>query len=71
MSDFRVVAADLAFPEGPVAMADGSLLVAEIAGQTIKRVDPAGTVSMLAAVGGGPNGLDLVELSRTDRSDKS
>ncbi|WP_082711414.1 SMP-30/gluconolactonase/LRE family protein [Methylobacterium indicum] len=55
----KVIAEGLRFPEGPVALADGSVLVAEIAGGTIKRVDPDGTIALVATVGGGPNGLAL------------
>jgi gluconolactonase len=57
MSEIRVLASDLKFPEGPVAMADGSVFLVEIAGKTVKRVDPAGGVSVIAETGGGPNGL--------------
>ncbi len=50
----KVIAEGLRFPEGPVALADGSVLVAEIAGGTIKRVDPDGTIALVATVGAGP-----------------
>jgi hypothetical protein len=36
----RVVATGLRSPEGPVALADGAVLVVEIAGGVITRVDP-------------------------------
>ena len=55
-AEIRVVASGLRFPEGPVAMADGSLLVVEIAGGTLARVAPDGTVERVAHLGGGPNG---------------
>jgi glucose/arabinose dehydrogenase len=36
----RIIAAGLEFPEGPVALADGSVLVTEIAAGTLARVSP-------------------------------
>ena len=57
MADVRVVATGLRFPEGPVAMADGSVILGEIAGGTVTRVAPDGTKSTITAAGGGPNGL--------------
>ncbi len=52
----RVLARDLEFPEGPVAMADGSILLVEIARGTLTRVAPDGTKSVVCETGGGPNG---------------
>src|SRR5215472_3644913 len=57
MADVRVAATGLRFPEGPVAMADGSVILGEIAGGTVTRVAPDGSKSTHAAAGGGPNGL--------------
>jgi len=54
-----IIAIGLQFPEGPVAMADGSVIVVEIARQTVSRVSRDGTVDVIAAVPGGPNGLAL------------
>lgn len=54
--DFEIVAEGLKFPEGPVAMEDGSVLVVEIAGGVITRVKPDGTKQTVATPGGGPNG---------------
>jgi gluconolactonase len=53
---FREVAAGLRFPEGPVAMPDGSVILVEIARGTLSRVTPEGRVQVVAALGGGPNG---------------
>lgn len=55
--NLRVLATGLAFPEGPVAMADGSIVLTEIAGGRLTRVAPDGTTSTVAETGGGPNGL--------------
>ncbi len=59
MTDMRVMATGLRFPEGPVAMPDGSVLLVEIERGTVSRVGPDGTVSVVAQPGGGPNGLAL------------
>jgi gluconolactonase len=53
------VAEGLKFPEGPVAEADGSLLLVEIERQTVTRIGTDGTVSIVAALKGGPNGLAI------------
>ncbi len=49
----------LRFPEGPVALADGSVLVVEIAGQALTRVHPDGRLDIVAELEGGPNGAAL------------
>jgi gluconolactonase len=54
--DFTTVAEGLRFPEGPVAMDDGSVLVVEIERGTLSRVTPGGGVEEVAECGGGPNG---------------
>ena len=59
MSSFRVVAEGLRFPEGPIAMPDGSLILVEIAGQTLTRVLPDGRTVVIAETGGGPNGAAI------------
>lgn len=59
MVEVREVASGLRFPEGPVALDDGSVLVVEIARGTLDRVWPDGTVDVVADVGGGPNGAAL------------
>jgi gluconolactonase len=56
----RVVAKGLEFPEGPIALDDGSVLVVEIKRGTVARVDPdSGSVERIAETGGGPNGAAL------------
>jgi gluconolactonase len=52
----RIIASGLEFPEGPIAMPDGSVLLVEIARQTLTRVMPDGRAEIVANVPGGPNG---------------
>jgi gluconolactonase len=52
MAEFVEVASGLRFPEGPVALPDGDVLVVEIARGTLSRVTPDGRVSVVAATGG-------------------
>jgi gluconolactonase len=59
MAEIRIVAEGLRFPEGPVAMADGSVILGEIAGGSVTRIAPDGGKSPLGKAGGGPNGLAL------------
>lgn len=54
-----VMATGLKFPEGPIALPDGSVLVVEIARGTLSRVTPAGAVEVVADTGGGPNGAAI------------
>ncbi len=55
----RTIATGLAFPEGPVAMPDGSVVLVEIARGTLTRVLPDGRTEVIAKTGGGPNGAAL------------
>ena len=55
----KVIATGLKFPEGPVVMPDGSVVVTEIAGGTLQRINPDGTVGLVADTGGGANGAAL------------
>ena len=57
--NIREVASGLAFPEGPVALDDGSIVLVEIARGTLTRVAPDGRVSVIAELGGGPNGAAI------------
>ena len=54
--DIRIIATDLGFPEGPVWMADGSVILGEISGKKVTRVAPDGTKTEIGKAGGGPNG---------------
>ena len=55
----RVIADDLWFPEGPVWLSDGSLLVVEIRRKTLTRIWPDGRKAIVAELGGGPNGAAM------------
>jgi gluconolactonase len=55
----RIVADDLWFPEGPVALADGSVVLVEIRRQTLTRIAPDGRKQIIAQLGGGPNGAAI------------
>ncbi len=55
----KVIATGLRFPEGPIAMADGSVIVVEMERGTLSRVLQDGTVTVLAKLGGGPNGAAM------------
>jgi gluconolactonase len=58
-NDIRTLAAGLGFPEGPVAMRDGSVIFVELNVGRVSRVDAAGGYSVLGPAGGGPNGLAM------------
>ena len=53
------VASGLAFPEGPIAMSDGSVILVEMFGPRLARVRPDGTKETIAEIPGGPNGAAL------------
>jgi len=55
---FEVLAEGLQFPEGPIAMPDGSVILVEIARGTLTRVWN-GKVEVVCDLGGGPNGAAL------------
>ncbi|KHK90279.1 SMP-30/gluconolactonase/LRE family protein [Novosphingobium malaysiense] len=57
--EYRVIAEGLEFPEGPIALADGSVLVVEIKGGRLIRVQPDGSKQVTAELGGGPNGAAI------------
>ena len=52
-------ASGLKFPEGPVALDDGDVVLVEIARGTLTKVGADGRLDVLANVGGGPNGAAL------------
>lgn len=52
----KQIASGLRFPEGPIAMPDGSVVLVEIERRTLSRVMPDGKIHVIAELGGGPNG---------------
>ena len=59
LTGVEIMAEGLAFPEGPVALGDGSVLVTEIERGTLTRVSPSGQIEVVARCGGGPNGAAI------------
>ena len=59
MANVRVLATDLAFPEGPVVLPDGSVVLVEIRAQQLTRVWPDGRKEVVAKMPGGPNGAAM------------
>lgn len=55
----RVITDQLRFPEGPIALDDGSVIVVEIERGTLTRVQSDGELSTIAELGGGPNGAAI------------
>ena len=55
----REITQGLKFPEGPIVLADGSILVVEIEGGRLIRVLPDGRKAVAAELGGGPNGAAI------------
>ncbi len=53
------VANGLRFPEGPIAMRDGSVILVEMFGPRITRVRPDGSKETIAEMTGGPNGAAI------------
>lgn len=58
-SSLQIVAEGLRFPEGPIALPDGRVLVVEIEGKALTAVLPDGTLEVIANLDGGPNGAAL------------
>src|SRR5580765_7072570 len=59
MPEIREITSGLQFPEGPIAMPDGSVLLVEIRRGTLSRVTPDGRITVVADCGGGPNGAAI------------
>jgi gluconolactonase len=55
----QVMTTGLRFPEGPIAMDDGSIVLVEIERGTLSRVSSSGEISVIAECGGGPNGAAI------------
>jgi gluconolactonase len=59
MAELTEVTTGLKFPEGPIAMPDGSVILVEMFGPRLTRVKPDGTKETVAEVPGGPNGAAM------------
>jgi gluconolactonase len=59
MPELVEVTSGLKFPEGPIAMPDGSVILVEMFGPRLTRVLPDGTKETVAEVPGGPNGAAM------------
>ena len=59
MAEIREITSGLEFPEGPIAMDDGSVILTEIKRGTLTRVKPDGTKEVVAETGDGPNGAAI------------
>ena len=57
--DFEIVAEGLGFPEGPVWMQDGSIILVEISKGAVTRIWGDGRRETIAEPGGGPNGAAI------------
>ena len=57
--EFEIITTGLRFPEGPVVMADGSVIVVEIEKKCVTRCWGDGKTEIIAHTGGGPNGLAI------------
>jgi gluconolactonase len=53
------ITSGLRFPEGPIAMNDGSVVLVEMFGPRITRIRPDGTTETIAEIPGGPNGAAI------------
>jgi len=58
-ADVQTIATDLQFPEGPIAMDDGSIILTEIKRGTITWLEADGSIRRRYEVGGGPNGAAI------------
>ncbi len=54
---FTEITTGLQFPEGPVAMPDGSVILTEMFASRLTRVAPDGSKTTVAEINGSPNGL--------------
>ncbi|WP_304236979.1 SMP-30/gluconolactonase/LRE family protein [Jiulongibacter sediminis] len=55
----ETLAEGLGFPEGPIALADGSVLVVEMQFGNLTKIGKDGTKTVIAKLGGGPNGAAM------------
>jgi gluconolactonase len=57
--DFKILATDLGFTEGPTALDDGTLWVTSIDRGAIYHLEPGGEIIEMIETGGRPNGLTV------------
>jgi gluconolactonase len=55
----EILAKGLGFPEGPIWLPDGSVLVVELRHQCLTQIQPDGTTQRLASFDGSPNGAAI------------
>jgi gluconolactonase len=59
MAELTEIASGLRFPEGPIALPDGDVLLVEMFGPRLTRVHPDGSTETVAEIPGGPNGAAI------------
>lgn len=59
MATITEITSGLRFPEGPIAMDDGSVVLVEMFGPRLTRVRPDGSKETIAEIPGGPNGAAI------------
>lgn len=59
VTNIKIVASGLQFPEGPIALPDGDIIVVEIARGSLSRIRRSGVIEVIADIGGGPNGAAI------------
>jgi gluconolactonase len=59
MAELTEITSGLKFPEGPIAMPDGSIVLVEMFGPRITRVGADGSKQTIATIPGGPNGAAI------------
>ncbi|MBA3654580.1 MAG: SMP-30/gluconolactonase/LRE family protein [Actinobacteria bacterium] len=57
--ELTIVTEGLQFPEGPIALPDGDVALCELKSGNLTRVKPDGTKSLVAHLGGSPNGAAI------------
>ena len=58
-SDFELISDQLAYPEGPVYLKDGSVLLVDIKNEELAKISVDGEKTTVAKIAGGPNGLAI------------
>ena len=59
IKEYKILAKNLKFPEGPIFMNDGSIILVEIARGTLSKVTKEGIVDVVAQLGVGPTGAAI------------